>query len=662
MSTVENIGTRFLTWASDSSRTLEERYGILRLIEYVYDRCYRGEDKPQRNYEADRLRSEDRRYNPGYVPVLDPKLLEIAAGLLPGLTSLELDYHGDERPIRDLGVLEFLPDLEKLKLKDVEIDRLTALRFLPKLRDFHIRTDGVEDYSDLAGCRELRKIGIQTWHPWPVLTGIETLPHLESFDWLGNGRALAGLPALAACRHFRVDWAGHHSDFCNSVRDFHSLPEMPDLEYFWGGSFYRLDGIERYPKLRIVCVKGWFKSLAPLAGLQQVTHLRVTSPRITEVESAGKIRSLFQFAVKSIRPQDWCSLFETASFREVYQFECEGTQPDLGTLRMLLPPLAEIFGAPARRKLAPLRLRVRPRKDKDGNYLQECPESCAFPDGPDGWDGCPAMRQSERWWVDDQCRRALRKSGLLALQGVRFDREKLDQYHMFFTEPPAHGHRIVSIRLLRTEAIGRLRDVVECLRGALSRTRYRWQVSITVQAEADAEEWDESWRNETTHEQLMQDMIEEELEAERSRKRYRQFLQDEHRLHVLRELGNEPAPGEFQPTPPPPEVDAPRFIPAKPQQGEDKPGKSDADDDTDFSDGGLADADDDESKDESWLPPVEISDPNHEWHDLFFMATLTEDAVWCHPRNHLGALSYLLGIEPEYPAGTGPEDYEKNGG
>jgi hypothetical protein len=59
---------------------------------------------------------------------------------------------------------------------------------------------------------------------------------------------------------------------------------------------------------------------------------------------------------------------------------------------------------------------------------------------------------------------------------------------------------------------------------------------------------------------------------------------------------------------------------------------------------------------------VEISDPNHEWHNLFFMTTLTEDAVWCHPRNHLDALSYLLGIEPEYPAGTGPEDFEKDDG
>jgi hypothetical protein len=189
-------------------------------VEFVYERRYRGTDKPQKNYEADRLKSEERRYNPGFVPVLDPALLEITAGLLPGLTELELNHFGDERPLRDLGFLEFLPDLEKLKLKDVDIDRLTALRFLPKLRDFHIRTDGVEDYSDLAGCRELRKVAIQTWHPWPVLTGLETLPHLESFDWLSNGRSLAGLPALPACKRFRVDWPGHHADFCNSVAEF----------------------------------------------------------------------------------------------------------------------------------------------------------------------------------------------------------------------------------------------------------------------------------------------------------------------------------------------------------------------------------------------------------------------------------------------------------
>lgn len=653
---VDDINERFLAWAGDKARTLEERYGIQRLVDWVYDFCYSGPDKIQKDWQADLLKQEQRRFNPGYIPEIDPGRLNKIAPLLEKLTKLELNSAGDDRPIRNLDFLEFVPAFEILNLKDVEIDRLTALRFLPRLRDFHIRTDGVEDYRDLVSCRELRKIAIQTWHPCPVLTGLDDLPHLETFDWLGNARLLADLHVLPAVKKFRVDWAEHHPNLVDCVRDLHALPEMPELEYFWGGSFYRLDGIERYPKLRILCIKGWYKSLAPLTALKHVTHLRVASPRLAEIESAGQMPSLFQFAVRSARPQDWSGLFETATFREVYQFDCEGPQPDLGTLRMLLPPREEFFGAPARRKLAPLRLRVRPEKDEHGAYQDECPESTTFPDGPGGWDGCPAMRQSERWFAEELCRKALRKAGLLALQGIRMDREIPDSYHVFTSEPSPHSQRTLSISLKRTEAIGRLRDVVECLRRALSRLRYRWQVSIMAQAEVDAEDWDDSWSRGRTTEQRIQEMIEEELEAERSRKRYRQFLQDEHRLRLLKELGNEPAPGEFKPTPLPPEETLPR-ISVTPPAGKDedkKPGNE-------YADGGLADPDsDDEAQDESWLGPVEISDPNEKWHDLFFMVTVTEEAVWAHPRHALDAISYLLDLKPEYPPGKGPEDYERD--
>lgn len=625
---VSTIPENFLAWAENSSRTVEERYGILRLIEYVYDYHYRGTDKVQKNYEADRLMREDRRFNAAYVPVIDPALLRITAGLLPGVHKLALDHFGEERPIRDLSFLAFMPQLLELKLRDVEMDRLEALRHLPALREFNIRTDGVEDYRDLSACRELREIHIQTWHPWPVLTGIETLPHLEALHWLGNGRSLADIPVLPVLKRIRIDWAEHHSAFCNCVRDLHQLPEMPLLEYLWGGWFYRLDGVERYPRLRIVCIKGYFKNLAPLAGLPAVTHLRVVSPNLTEVATIAAMPSVFQFALRSIRPQDWGPLFESTTLREAYQHQCETPQPDLETLNMLLPSRDEIFGAGSPRPLAPLRLRVRGEKDQPD---QSHPDS-AFPAGADGWHGCPAMRQSETWWMEELLRDALRQAGLLKLQGVRLDSKAARSHDLFFSEPSLHARRATDITILKTEAIGRLHEIIECLRRVLVLTRVPWQIHFTVEAEPDAHQWDQSWREEQTPEERVQDMLEEEREADRARQRHKLFLSDEHRLHLLEELGNSPAPGEFHPSQlPPPPAPAAEEAPENADPGEDE--------------------------DEHWLPPAVISDPNEDWNSLFFMFTLTEDAAWMGRRNcGLKHLSHLLDLPPEYPPGTTPAE------
>lgn len=414
---METLSEEFLAWAGDPVRSVEERYGIVRLTESVYHACYRGADKVQPGFEEERQMREDRCYDAAYDPVPDPAMLRITAGFLPGLTKLELETHLTDRPIRDLGVLAFTPGVRDLKLKDIEIDRLEALRHLPALRKFHIRTDGVEDYSDLALCRELREITIQTWHPWPVLDGLETLPHLERLEWLSNGRSLAGVSALPNLKELSIDWPAHHAALANCMKDLHQLPEMPQLEMLWGGWFYRLDGIGRFPRLRIVCIKGYFKSPAPLAALKEVTHLRVVSPRIEEVATIAVMPGVFQFAIQSIRPQD-IPLFDSVTLRDVYQDGCEAPQPDYHTLRMLLPPQAEIFGSPEPRPHERQRFRI---KGEPGG--KDLPVASAFPEGPAGWDGCLAMRQSEIWWVEEELNAALEKGGFLKLQGVRFEKE-----------------------------------------------------------------------------------------------------------------------------------------------------------------------------------------------------------------------------------------------
>lgn len=346
----------FYAWATDPSRTLEERYGILQLLEFVYARHYSGEDKPSYNFEADQLRREARRFNPAYQPLLDPQRVRLVASLLPQVQSVEFNHYSNDRPIRDLSFLRFLPWLQTLNVQGIELPRLDILRHLPALRSLQVWSNEVEDYSALASCRELRELKIHTEHPWPILTGLDTLPHLTHLDWHSNGRALIGLPPLPAVTHFRLSGGYTAHSLAGCLRDFHQLPAMPQLVQFWGGTFYRLDGIERYPLLRIALIKGYFTTLAPLAALRHITHLRVSSPRLEEVASVVPIPSLFHFAAESTRPQDWTPLMDSPSLREVHGAGCSTPQPDLGTVRMLLPSADDHFTTATPRPLQPLRL------------------------------------------------------------------------------------------------------------------------------------------------------------------------------------------------------------------------------------------------------------------------------------------------------------------
>jgi len=158
----------FHAWATHPDRTLEERYGILQLLEFVYARHYRGEDKVSLRFEADQLRREARRFNPAYQPVLDPQRVQLVATLLPQVQVIEFYHYSNYRPIRDLSFLRFLPWLQALTVQGLELPRLDILRHLPALRTLEVWSNEVEDCSDIANCRELRELKIYTEHPWPI--------------------------------------------------------------------------------------------------------------------------------------------------------------------------------------------------------------------------------------------------------------------------------------------------------------------------------------------------------------------------------------------------------------------------------------------------------------------------------------------------------------
>lgn len=650
----------FFAWATDPSRTLEERYGILQLLEFVYARHYRGEDKPSFNFEADQLRREARRFNPAYQPVLDPQRVRLVATLLHLVQSVEFNNYRNDRPIRDLSVLRFLPWLQSLTLQGIELPRLDVLSHLPALRTLDVWSDEVEDYSAIANCRELQRVSIHTEHPWPILTGLETLSHLTHINWHSNGRALIGLPPLPSVTHFRL--SGGHSvyNLSGCLRDFHQLPSMPRLEYFWGGTFYRLDGIDRYPLLRIALIKGFFTSLAPLAALRHITHLRVSSPRLEEVASVVTIPNLFHFAAESTRPQDWTPLMDSPSLREVHGAGCGTAQPDLGTVRMLLPSADDHFSAATPRPLSPLRLFAFSAHvegaDKAFGAQIEAARHAPITDPPPSWHDCPAMHQSEHRWVTSRLEECFTKAGLGDVPGIRIGyhrRRPEDDSHLFHSEPSAYIDRRISISLLKVHAISRLSDVIAAIRPLLASTRLPWHIQFMCNAEPDADEWDADWRDEDSPQQRIIDELMEDQRREQQLRRQELFLADEHRLRLLREQGHEPAPGEFQTTPLPPpkplpeiKITSPGSPPAATPPGPPEYNPFENDDG-----GGIAEAEpSQEDHDEHWLPPPLQLDPNFNWSSEVIMFSLYENTVEImHRPKDAEALSYLLNLPPIYP-------------
>lgn len=651
---MSTVADDFLTWAADPSRTLEERYGIVRLNEAVYERYYAGPDKQRLSAEASIRQREDRRYNAAYEPVIDAHRLRITADLLPKVTELAFYNFGVDRPMGDISFLRFVPGLTRLTLEGLEVESLDVLRHLPDLTYFRtIHADRVEDYTALASCRKLQHLSLYTRHPWPNFTGLETLPLLDTLDAHIALRAFIEIPALPAIRWLNLqDHAGYSMNGC--LRDFHQLPDMPRLEQLCIRSLYRLDGIERFPRLRALNVMGFFRTLAPVARAAALTHLRIANDELRDIAAVAAMPAVHQFSLRSIRPQDWTPLMDSGTLREIFTDGCATPQPDFDTLQLVLPSRGDVFSPPTPRPLPPLRLLAYQQQEKDPALH---PPSDLYPDtGPEGWDGCHYMRQSENWWLVDLLEDAFRAAGLLKVPGVRlnvFSSGNRRGSNLFISNPRV-SHRSSTIQLLRSEAISRLRDVVAAIRTALSQTLHSSHVTLILNAEPDADDWDEDWRDsdDTPQERAMQHLREEQ-EREREQQRLQLFLADQHRLALLKEEGSPSLPGDIGPRRLPSAKPLPPIFqpPAAPAEHADED-EDDAPNPFGSDDGGIAEAEpgQNDADEEHWLKPVEISDPNLRWKGLSLYLTVTESAVWCS--NHPGkpeAASYLLGIPIESP-------------
>ncbi|MEO5715323.1 MAG: hypothetical protein ABIT37_17730, partial [Luteolibacter sp.] len=462
-------------------------------MEEVYSRFAHAAGHERPDFSRQRNIRKARSENPAFQPQIVGWQLVFTAAKLGEVTELAFG-RVEDRVLRDISFLAFVPGLVSLQLGVLEREDLEGIQHLVALRKLNLTCGEVENYGALALCTELREIEMRCTDPWPDLSVLSELPRLEVLKWHGLVSALESIPALPALRYLRAgSVASYETHLTSSVRNFHSLPEMPLLEHFQGGWIYRLDGVERYPALRFMMVTTYSRNLAPLSALKQLTHLRVSNPRLEGLAEVSACPALLHFALYGERPQDWGVMMDSSSLREAWHFLDYERPVDLGMLRMVMPPWDDIFAVETPRALAPLRLIVRGSTEDPGQ--NNCDIPTEFPDGPGGWDGNPGMQESEVAWANRRFHDALEAAGFLRLQGVRMDKVDEGPFHIFRNGDVAGLRRMVSITILKTEAISRIPGIVACLRESMAGMLHRWQIYFMCDPEPDADRWDESWRH-----------------------------------------------------------------------------------------------------------------------------------------------------------------------
>src|SRR5690606_19748988 len=118
----------FEAYASRSDLTDDEKYTVELLIEsarYDFEPLY---------YQGKWAERSAERRAPGYLPSYDQQYVKPSAAALADRTWLSFQrLRTDERPVRDVSALKYLPNLEGLVLCDNEISDISVLRHCQKL-------------------------------------------------------------------------------------------------------------------------------------------------------------------------------------------------------------------------------------------------------------------------------------------------------------------------------------------------------------------------------------------------------------------------------------------------------------------------------------------------------------------------------------------------
>ena len=605
----------FVRWALDGARSVEERYTTELIVErgVSWWNAHHGTFRHE-TIDESMERQRQRALNPAYDPRYSEQALRRAAEAWSEIKQF-YEFSGiDDRPIRDLQVLRFLPSLELVQLHSSEVSDVSPLAELPRLHTLHFSSSTCRDLRPLGRCAGLRDLQLKLIKHWPDVRGIAGLPHVESLLLEGNllvfERAVFPKVRLAVLRCDPLE--------ARNVRD---LPQLPACEFLSIAGIETLEGIEAFSGLRNLTLETPAESFEPLTGLSRLTCFTARDHEPVDVTPLTRVPGL-QFIclntwnkprIRAVTPRDLSPLVEAASLRELEVLGNPLLETEAAAIQAGLPSWDERFLLTESRPLLPWRLLAWPY-----GKIPRAHEVDRQPDEPELID--VGLRQRELRWAGRFIRRAItQKLGTSDWGEPPRDYSYGDTFHPHHAGPT---HRVISFEFNSYGLLDKIPLVVEAIRECQARFRVGYHVILQVRlktpklpptpAQIELEKKFQRDQEEAEWERREQER------AETQERLYRFELKKQEGTKINPE---EFAPGERQPLPP------------APWELEDTDEEDEDEDD---------DSDNDIALKEKPEPPPSWQDRTHplaDNYDLDAQFTLTE----CYVINHqAGVAEYLL--------------------
>lgn len=458
----------FRHWVLDPARTPEELFPVELLFDStLHHAVYLGHLRPVdaiKAYQSD-LRRRARR--PRFDSRIDPELIDYTEDWWGDLVHLGGIYSID-RPVRDLSLLRFLPQLTRidLDLRDADLEPLGAL---PALAALSLRTAGISDFSALGRLHALRSLDLNIEVPWP--TGLDALsepPLLERVSFRGNLLLWRDVPPCPALRHLDLQ-PGFNAN--TPLPALAELAHRPLIETLTVGAVASLAGAERFRGVRTLDLSGPFIDLAPLTALSALRQLRLASECYADLTPLTRLPHLRSLELYREHGIDLLPLIESKSLREVAAPRCaQLLAGELAAVNTALGQLDDdLFILPAPRPLAPLRLIACEFRRNDYASLPPLPVQPVPPeeDRTAAYGDDPLLPKAEDRWVETRLH---------------------DAIAAVLTTGWGHVHASggsAYVVLRRPCDILRLRDVVQATRAVFAHARFPWDCNYHYDPEND---------------------------------------------------------------------------------------------------------------------------------------------------------------------------------
>ena len=343
----------FSEYAQSPLLTPDETYTVELLVERVRDNF-------DETYWDDWMERNEARRNPNYKPSFSPDHVGPAEEYLKSLTWVSFQrMPDDERPVRDLNALQFVPLLEGLVLINNQIKDLKPLSFCSELKRLHLDKNPIRDLSPIAECENIEALSLEGC-PITDFAPLEALPNLRELSISDN--QIAAFKRLKRLPHVRKIEFGP-----NTFASFDGFPEMPELQVIRGANVKRLDGLQHFLKLQnLVSFSGRFESLEPLRQLRELTHVNIVGSRVKSLKPLAGLPALRELYISTdIAVLDLSPLESIASLHEV-GIKCNYEEhAGLDKLKASLSPWDNEFRAAKPRHTPSLELQIVDRETFD---------------------------------------------------------------------------------------------------------------------------------------------------------------------------------------------------------------------------------------------------------------------------------------------------------